>query len=324
MMSRSQIRLTSRIAGHFVSLFLTVALVAPIAADESKASATDDEPVAIVDNVTIRRAAVKRILADKLPNLSPKKIAEAEAAAVETIVRQRLALARLVAKKQGASDADVDHEVQLLKERLKPLGITLESHLKELDLSQEELRFDLRWRLSWSAFLLEKLTDENLKKYFDAHRADFDGTKVHAAHILFACPAEDAALRKTNRKEAEVVKRRITEGEISFSDAAKKYSAAPTAANGGDIGLIERHQPMPESFNAAAFALKVGETSEPIETTFGVHLIHCLGIEAGKKSWESARTPLRAAVTRYLFDTLVEQQRSESKIEYLAAPKSQK
>src|SRR5262249_1423831 len=155
------------------------------------------------------RAAVKRMLADKLPNLSPKKAAEAESAALDTLLRQRLALARLVAKKQAASDADVDHEVHLLKERLKPLSITIESHLKELNLTQEELRFELRWRLSWSAFLLEKLTDENLKKYFDAHRIDFDGTKVHVAHILFACPVEDAAQRKAKRKDAEMVKRRI-------------------------------------------------------------------------------------------------------------------
>lgn len=325
MTARSEIRLESRMLGRLLSLGMVIALAGLAAADESKGpAANDNEPLATVDNVTIRRAAVKRILADKLPNLAPKKAAEAESAALETIVRQRLALARLVAKKQAASDADVEHEISVLKERLKPLGSTLESHLKELNLTNEELRFDLRWRLSWSAFLLEKLTDDNLKKYFDAHRVDFDGTKVHAAHILLACPVDDAAQRKANHKEAEVVKRRITDGELSFADAAKKYSTAPTAANGGDIGWIERHQPMPESFNAAAFALKVGETGEPIETAFGIHLIHCLGIEPGQKTWASARAPLRAAVTRYLFDTLVEQQRGDSKIEYLTSPKPSK
>ena len=135
MTSRSEIRPAGWMLRSFLWLGMAIASAGLAAADEPKGpAANDNEPLATVDNVTIRRAAVKRILTDKLPNLAPKKAAEAEAAALETIVRQRLALARLVAKKQAASDADVEHEISVIKERLKPLGITLEAHLKELNM----------------------------------------------------------------------------------------------------------------------------------------------------------------------------------------------
>lgn len=281
-----------------------------------------DDVLARVDNATIRRAAVERLVREKLPNLVGEKKAEAERAALETLVRQRLALAALTARKVAASDADVDHELGVFKEQLKRVGVTLQSHLKEKQLTEEELRFDIRWRLSWSAYLLEKLSDENLKKYFDSHVADFDGRKVHIAHLLLESPPRNKLERARQIEKAKELAGQIREGKLAFADAAKKHSQSPTAKDGGDIGSIERFKPMPESFSAAAFALKPGETSGPVETPFGVHLIHCKSIEPGKETWESQRAALRTAVTSYLFDTLVEQQRTNSKVEIPSQPAS--
>ena len=71
---------------------------------------------------------------------------------------------------------------------------------------------------------------------------------------------------------------------------------------------------MPESFSNAAYALKVGETSEPITTSFGVHLIQCLEIEAGQRKWQDVRAELEPAVTNYLFQWAADKQRPLSRI----------
>ncbi|MCE9525651.1 MAG: peptidyl-prolyl cis-trans isomerase, partial [Planctomycetales bacterium] len=101
-----------------------------------------------------------------------------------------------------------------------------------------------------------------------------------------------------------------------FADAAKKHSQAPTAKDVGNIGTIRRHEPMPEDFSKAAFALKKGEVSPPVVSPFGVHLIQVQEIIPGRRTWEDCREELRPAVTLYLFRWIAEKQRKEAKISY--------
>ena len=128
------------------------------------------------------------------------------------------------------------------------------------------------------------MTDDNLQKYFEQHRRDFDGTKMHVAHILLKIGGDDPQRAVEQAKE---LRGRIAGKKLTFEAAAMSHSAAPTGAKGGDIGLISRHEPMPESFSAAAFTLEEGEVSEPVVTAFGVHLIRCLKIEPGQKQWQN-------------------------------------
>lgn len=75
--------------------------------------------------------------------------------------------------------------------------------------------------------------------------------------------------------EARDVLKKISEGK-SFEEMAKAFSKCPSSANGGDLGEFGRGR-MVEAFEEAAFALKVGETSAPVRTRFGYHLIHRYG-----------------------------------------------
>ena len=72
--------------------------------------------------------------------------------------------------------------------------------------------------------------------------------------------------------EAQDVLRKLQEGE-SFEDLAAKFSKCPSGKSGGDLGPFRAAHMVP-SFSEAAFALGVGETSGPVQTQFGYHLIH--------------------------------------------------
>jgi peptidyl-prolyl cis-trans isomerase C len=74
--------------------------------------------------------------------------------------------------------------------------------------------------------------------------------------------------------ELDDVKRKLDQGE-AFEELAKKFSTCPSKRDGGDLGSFGRGR-MVESFEEAAFALKVGETSGPVRTRFGYHLIQRL------------------------------------------------
>jgi peptidyl-prolyl cis-trans isomerase SurA len=68
---------------------------------------------------------------------------------------------------------------------------------------------------------------------------------------------------------------RILAGE-DFSLLAQKFSQDPgSAKNGGDLGFTERGQFVPE-FEKAAYDLQVGETSKPVLSKFGYHIIQLL------------------------------------------------
>src|SRR5690606_5199313 len=125
----------------------------------------------------------------------------------------------------------------------------------------ERLRSSLYWTLSWQRMLDTYLTDVNLERFFDQHRADHDGRRLKVAHIFWEVNDANAA---QFQDKAEQLRGEILSGKVTFADAARKHSQAPSSEDGGDLGWIERHDPMPESFSRVAFQLKQGELSAPV------------------------------------------------------------
>ncbi len=72
--------------------------------------------------------------------------------------------------------------------------------------------------------------------------------------------------------EAQDLIKKLGEGE-TFETLAQKFSKCPSSQEGGDLGEFTKGQ-MVKPFEDAAFALGVGETSAPVKTQFGYHLIH--------------------------------------------------
>jgi peptidyl-prolyl cis-trans isomerase C len=247
---------------------------------------------------------------------------EALRRALDQVIDRRLVLAYLARTSQAASEQDIDFALAQFEKDLAAQSITLDEHLKTVGLSLDEVRHSLAWKLSWGKYLERHLTDENLQKYFERHKTQFDGTELRVAHILFTRPAtaSDAEIEAL-RAQAAAIGKEIESGKLSFADAAKEHSQAPTSKAGGDIGWIERHQPMPESFSRAAYALQVGEVSEPVVSSFGIHLITILETKPGQKVWSDLRPELRSAVTIYLFRWIADRERAKAKIEYTEAAK---
>ena len=140
-------------------------------------------------------------------------------------------------------------------------------------------------RTTWKRYCDKYLTADNLEKYFERYRREFDGTQLRVAQILFKLPAsaDDAAITAA-KERATALREGIVSGKTAFADAAKKHSDSPSKSNGGDIGWIERHQPMPEDYSKIAFSVKKGEVSQPFVTSFGVHLISVLDEKPGTMS----------------------------------------
>jgi peptidyl-prolyl cis-trans isomerase C len=121
------------------------------------------------------------------------------------------------------------------------------------------------------------VSDEDLKKVYETKQKDYE--QVTAKHILIAFKGSPAAQPSKPELTEEQAKAKATElrkqiaAGASFEELAKKESDdTGSGANGGDLGDFNHGQMVPE-FEAAAFAAKVGEVTEPVRTQYGFHLI---------------------------------------------------
>lgn len=108
----------------------------------------------------------------------------------------------------------------------------------------------------------ETITPELIKAEYDRQIAAMPTEdEVHARHILV-----------TTEDDARAIKAELDAG-ADFTELAKAKSIEPNAAqSGGDLGYFKRAM-MVKPFADAAFALEVGQISEPVQSQFGWHVI---------------------------------------------------
>jgi peptidyl-prolyl cis-trans isomerase SurA len=117
--------------------------------------------------------------------------------------------------------------------------------------------------------------------------------QTHARHILIkVTPTMSAADAKRKLME---LKERLDNNAAKFEDLARLVSNDGSASKGGDLGWLYPGDTMPE-FEAAMNNLKIGEVGQPVETSFGLHLIEVLERKSDDVSKERERNNARQAI----------------------------
>ena len=105
----------------------------------------------------------------------------------------------------------------------------------------------------------EDVSADAAEQYFEENKEEF--RQVCAAHILVE-----------TEQEAQEVRGQL-QGGADFATVAKEKSLdTGSAEQGGDLGCAFKSAYQPE-FGEAAFSQKPGEIGEPVQTTFGWHII---------------------------------------------------
>ncbi|MEE8359619.1 MAG: peptidylprolyl isomerase [Candidatus Omnitrophota bacterium] len=207
-----------------------------IGCGKAKGPMDDGTIVATIGDETITLAAFEERL-DKLPD-SIRSIAKANKAAyLENLVVEDL-LYKEAVRKGLDKDEDI---VMLFEEARKRILIAR--------LAQDEIDNKIN------------ISERDIKAYYNENKSELESPQLYrASHILV-----------DTMEEASQISDKLTAGAL-FEELAREYSKDVTSKRGGDIGYFSSGQMLPE-FEDACIKLKIGETSGPVKTQFGYHII---------------------------------------------------
>jgi peptidyl-prolyl cis-trans isomerase C len=140
------------------------------------------------------------------------------------------------------------------------------------------------------------VTDDQLKAAYAKKVADMKGEEeIKARHVLL-----------TSEDEAKKVSEELKKGGDFDKIAKEKSTDKASGANGGDLGWFTKDRMVPE-FADAAFKLKKGEISAPVQTAFGWHVIKVEDRRPVKvPSFDEMKESLKSDVTNKAVQTYVE------------------
>jgi len=116
------------------------------------------------------------------------------------------------------------------------------------------------------------VTDAEISAFYDRNKKRFERPGRAVVSLLTVTRAITAADSADAQRRIDAIRTEIA-GGAKFEDVAKRSSTdTVSGANGGALGKGGKGRFTPK-FEEAAYALKVGELSQPVLTPFGWHLI---------------------------------------------------
>lgn len=187
---------------------------------------------------------------------------------LQTMIDRTLIRQEAVRQQISVSDDEVESAIDNFKQQNGLDQEALEKGLESEGISLEEYRERIREDIMHSHLVNRVVrsriivTQAEIEAYYHAHPEKFKGEKkYHLYNILVATEAE-----------AQQVLSRLDQG-LSFSEAAQRFSTAPNAGDGGELGIFDMDT-FNDTIKAAVQPLKKGEYSQVISTQQGYQIIY--------------------------------------------------
>ncbi|MEW5784065.1 MAG: peptidylprolyl isomerase [Bacillota bacterium] len=209
--------------------------------------------------------------------------------ALDNIITRKLILQEGNRLGINVTEAEIDEEIeQLIVENSMGSEEELVSRLDYYGITMASFREDamlniLARKIAQSHI---EISEEEAVEYFSSNQESFNiPEEIEARHILV----------ETEDEANEIIA--LLEQGGDFAQLAKERSQDPGSKDtGGNLGFFSRGTMMPE-FEEVAFALAVGGRSEPVETSYGFHVIELLKHkESSEVSYEEVKDLVKERV----------------------------
>ncbi len=134
------------------------------------------DSIAAVDGKPIYVGELNLVLSEKLGVEKSKQAAiELQQATALLLVRRHLAMKSLVDMGGESLESIIQRRLDTFAEELKRRRSSLSKHAESQMGDEQSLVADLSWKVAWGEYLKSRMTDENLRRYFDKHREQYGG-----------------------------------------------------------------------------------------------------------------------------------------------------
>ena len=252
-----------------------------------------DAVVVTVNGVEIKDSELEEVVAPQLAQMARRSGQMPEAfmaqykermkqQAVDGLIIRRLMDDKVEAENISVSEQDIDKQISEIAAQqnltMDDFKALLDAYGTSIDDIKVQLRKSLKYKKLMEGYFEGKfnISEADAKKYYDENRGQYETPEqIAASHILIK-PEEDPNgdpndLKAAAKAKTEDLLKQVKAGG-DFAELAKANSQCPSSAKGGDLGTFAKGSMVPP-FEEAAFALKVGQVSDVVETRFGYHII---------------------------------------------------
>ena len=246
-----------------------------------------DHIVAVVNDDVITNTMLENRTNDFRKQLELSQLSRIEPDALKKQVLERLirdAIQMQQAKQFGITVDDLMLN-RMLEQLAKSNKMSLEDFRQAIEKEglnyarfREQTRDEIIIKQLQQRIVASKISvsDQEVKQFIEQNESlDSSNISYHLRHILIAIP--EAATPEdinTAKLKAESIYKKIEYGS-KFEDLAIKESSGRNALKGGDLGERKGNE-LPQIFVDAVSGLKPGETSKPVKSASGFHLVYLI------------------------------------------------
>lgn len=259
----------------------SIGLVAALAAGPAY-GALADRIAAVVDNDVVTLSEIYELGGDYIEQSvaaaggDPAVRRELELEVLDTLVLRRLISQEMLRLGMDVTEEELDRSIDDIARRNQMERAALRREVESQGLPwgayREEIRESLR-QSKFNSYIIQPRISVNEDELKDTYRRMFEmGRKprvVDLGAMFFKLPpGSDEATREAVLAKAEAARGRVVSGE-PFAQVSGEVDEGGFGRNGGQMGTYEEGQLQAE-MAAVAFALEVGEVSEPVVTPRGL------------------------------------------------------
>jgi parvulin-like peptidyl-prolyl isomerase len=253
----------------------------------------ENKPIIVVGSRAITVHELKKDMAfiSAEMNLSAEQGDRSRSQLLEQLIDHYLILEYAEDKGISISEKELESALQDIKREYT--GDSFQGALLREDVDFGEWKARLREQLLINK-TMKQLTDsivppshQDIKRYFQNNQDGFRSPRIVRFRQIVT----------RTKEEAENLLKRLQNGE-GMDELARKYSIAPEAENGGEVGWMARDH-LDESMQKVLFSLSEGKISPVITTPYGYHIFEVLAVQPeGVKELPAVMQEIEALLLR--------------------------